>query len=310
MKLSGQPAPLSETFVWQPKIDGMVRDVPMDVVMHRDAFQGSKDQLHVYLGMGAERRVTRRGVQKLGALGFEAVGIVLPFHHLPATAANIERTIVEAPVAIARHYAERAGRSGRRTDLLGHSQGAIAVLMSAASSPESFGAVAAWSPGGLNGDELGDSPEEKRRHFYERLLLKNNLKLSQNPLLDPWNMVTGIEAGIRAIADFRDIDPVLGRRLTAKVDYAMTIDLTEPGPGRLSITQLADQDGIDLRVFGADDDPVFTFGGIEHNLAEIGGSRLLEKVPGSHASPAGRASDQQLRPIADWLHGVRDARQS
>ncbi len=304
MSRRSENSPTSEVFMWQPKVNGLVRDVPVGIVLHPDALKQEQDQLHLYGGLGEEMMATKRGVRRLGGLGLPSVGVVLQFNSLPADSVNIERTLVEAPLAVAREYNIRAGnREDRAVDLEGHSQGGGAALFAATRTPEAFGAVAAWSPVGLTPEAFGDTLEAKRAEFIKRLAIKNNLKIEQNPLLYPAILLGGYEVGKRAASDFIARDETTGqRRLYSKLAFGLSIDISE------EVAELA-QDH-DVAVFAGKTDPVFEIDEYRASLSKVGAEDLIIEIPGSHTNLNTRASGKQMAPIADWLKDVRSRRQA
>jgi len=79
----------------------------------------------MYAGLGEERHVTEVGIKTLGDLGIATAGVVLSFHLLELTRANIERTANEASIAIAQQLNAQGHRlSDIKVDLfLNHREG-------------------------------------------------------------------------------------------------------------------------------------------------------------------------------------------
>lgn len=287
--------PTQDTFMWQPVIDGLAHDVPITVVRHPDALVEGDQQLHFYPGLGEELRATPKGIHTLGEKGLAGVGVILPFHYLPAEARNVERTIVEVPHAIAEEYNGLAGNPvDMPVDVIGHSQGGGAVIKTASEAPEKFGAIAAWAPVALTSEAFGNTPEGKRHQFIWRLGVLNVLKREQSMFLDVGNFAAMSETLGRVISDVR------ARRLSTKLDYALSLDLTGDVKG-LSGDH-------DLAVFAGDTDPLFRVAEYQDSLRGIGAEDLLVVIPGSHATINNRGGRRQLGIVADWMVGVRKRR--
>lgn len=311
MKTSGATADLppitAERFIWHPIVDGLGHDVPVDVLTVPGATELGTEQTHLYLGMGEGKFATRAGLRVLGTMSIAAVGIVLPFHHLPANAANIERVLKEVPIALAAEMNGRAGNAlDREVSLLGHSQSGGAVLLAAGEAPELFDIVGAWAPVGLTSEYFGSTAREKRIEFFRRLLLENSFRPEQNLIRYPTNLIAGSEIMSRVIADG------LARRLFTKVDYALgelpnaegqMLDL------RRSVKALGEY-GRDVRIFGGATDPLFRPDEYRASLTEFGLEDVFEEVPGSHASPMVSAGRAQLKIVAAWVQTRRKIKEN
>jgi surfactin synthase thioesterase subunit len=284
-----QPEVLLEKVIWQPVVDGRTHDVEINVWHHPEALD-QPFQTHFYPGLGEEDRIAQRGVKKLAALDLPASVVVLPVQSLPVTAANIDRFATEAPIAVAQAMNEKAGKpADQPVDLMGRSQGGGIIFMTASHDSEQYGSLAALSPVGLNPDDLGRNPSQKRRNFMWRLGWQNNRRPEQS-LRDPGNIVAGYEVFGRIGSD------VLHRRLGTKLDYALSVNLG------YRIQRLAADHPI--RIFVGEHDPIFRYHELALSLGELGMVHLLEEVSGSHSSLAAKATDSQLAVMVDWLKSL------
>lgn len=276
---------------WQPKIDGQIRDVPIDVLTNDQA-----PDVHFYGGLGEKHLATQAGVNILGELGLKTAGVYLTFDVLEPTRANIQRTIQEAPIAVVQQLNEQAGRpADTKTKLIGKSQGGGVVFTTASQAPELYGAIGSLAPVGLNREFLGSTLDERRQEFYKRLAFINLLRSEQNPLLHPGNLPAGYELGRQVISD------ILARfeghsRLKAKVDLAMEMDLAD------DIKRLVSDHNI--RIFVGEKDPIFKPFEIVQTLGQVGLTDLVETVPGSHSSTLTRTGKAQLTRVGQWIRSV------
>lgn len=284
----------SETFVWSPRVDGRSHDIPITTMIADGALDEGVEQTHLYLGLGENKLASRAGLQIMGRAGLNGIATILPFHHLPCTPANIERTLVEAPQAIIEEMNQRAGNeSDSPISAVLHSQGG-GVLLSAADAPELFSTIGAWSPAGLTPEAFGDTLKQKRRVFYRRLLLQNVLKNDQNPFRYPSNLVVGVETGKQIAGD------MMKRRLSDKLDYALGVQ------GIQAVKALAESD-TDIAIFSGENDPLFRVEEYMRSLGTVGLTHLFYSIPGSHSNPLTPVGRQQLEIVTDWVIDSRAA---
>jgi pimeloyl-ACP methyl ester carboxylesterase len=279
--------PKWEQVIWQPKIDGRRYDVPIDYLANDEVAD-----LHLYPGFGEERRSTERAIQLLSEIGVPTAGVVLPFHILEPTIANLHRTIIEAPVAIAETLNEQANRpTCSPVNIIGKSQGGGVALATAAEAPELFGALGIISPVGLTPESFGDTASQRRRNFIWRLGVVNSFTLSMNPLLDPGNFTATREVLKRTLDDVR------AGRLKNKLDLAFSLDLTD------SVKQLAEDHPI--KIFVGEKDKVFRPNELRQSLGRIGCEDLLELTEGSHVPILNHRGAQQLTIAGNWIKAIR-----
>lgn len=304
--LEQRPLQIQEFRGYQPVVDGIKRDVPVEFVANNLALQNPQArQLHVYPGLGEERRTATHTMQVLDSVGMPAIAIILPFHHLEPTYANIERIPREVPIHFAKERNLETGQEEAEVkDLFGNSQGGGAVLMAAQESPEQFGSLAINGPIGLNPEAFGDdstSDWAKRFRFIWRLGIRNALLGDQQPIhiigkprRDPGNSSGKTEVWRRVISDFRD------DRLWPKLDAALALSLEE------NVKSLR----IDhpLRIFLGERDPLFRLAELLATLGKVGCEDLVEVVPGaSHSLLMGNAGTRRVIDIAKWVQKSREA---
>jgi hypothetical protein len=281
-------------FVWQPVIDGVSRDVPIDVYVAEGALEEGTPQNHVYLGMGEHGFASRSTLKTLHEIGVPGVAAVLPFHHLPCTDANIERTIIEAPHAIAQEMNRRANNGSAPVPVgtIGHSQGA-SVFLSGNRAPELFDIIGAWSPDGLTSDNFGSTSGEKKKEFFNRFL-QNILCIEQNPVFHPGNIIAAAEILNLLLAD------CLNGRVNTKFDYALNVNLIGP------IMELVDA-GKSVAIFGPESDPIFPGQEYLEALGKVGLAHIFQRVSGSHTNPLVRPGKKQLQVVGNWLLESRNS---
>lgn len=278
-----------QKIVWQPTIgiDGRKYDVPIDIITN-----SSEPEVHFYGGLGEETHATTRAVQMLGDLNIRAAGVILPFHHLEPTQANIRRTVVEAPHVIVQEMNNRIGKpADTKVNLVGKSQGGGLVLLTASEAPELFNAIASWAPAGLTNEFLGTSVSDRQRQFLWRLIARNNMRLEQWLIPGTGNPTGGWEIVKRAASDIR------AHRLEPKLRFAMDIDDAPERTKTLAFDH-------PLRIFAGEQDPVFKVAEILHTLGRVGLEGVVKTIPGSHASLLTKMAKTQLAIIVDWLKPV------
>lgn len=282
--------------MWQPKVDGRTHDVPIETMHTPGAFQ-SERLLHLYPGLGEEERATEKGLHVLADEGLPALGIILPFHHLPPEQRHIERVVAEAPYDLAVASNERAGNNpDYPVDAIGSSQGGGVLLMSARRRPEAFDAMGLLGPVGLNPEAFGNTDRKKAMTFLWRLGVVNALfRKEQSLLLDPKGNIDALrETGGRVISDVRE------GRLGPKISFALNAALAQ------NVAYLAGKR--ELAVFVGENDPVFRPDELREELNVHGAGHVLEVIEGSHGTLNNRGGRNQLRHVAQWMRQVREDR--
>lgn len=271
--------------IWQPRIDGLVHDVPINCFVSREP------SVHLYLGYGEEALATRYGVTLLSGIGLDSAGIVLPFHHLEPTAANLELIAVEAPLAVAEALNQQAGKApDAQVDLIGKSQGGGVTLMAAGEAPERFRALGLIAPAGLTREALGNTPLRRRWRFLARFIIENGLDPAMDPFRDLGNASAIYEVSHRMIGD------MLSRRFKAKLDFALSRDLIS------QLTSLREDHPI--RLFAGVEDNVFRLAEYARSLGGIGCLDLIEPIAGPHAPTLNGAGTQQLVVAGRWIRSL------
>jgi len=271
--------------IWQPKLDGLVHDVPIKCFVRGDP------SVHLYLGYGEEALATRYGVTLLAGLGLDSAGVVLPFHHLEPTAANLELIAVEAPLAVAEALNQKAGKApDAEVDLIAKSQGGGVALMTAGAAPERYGALALIAPAGLTREALGDTPLQRRWRFLGRFIIENGLDPTMDPRRDPGNVLAIYEVSRRMIGD------ILGGRLKAKLDFALSMNLA----GQLASLS----EDHPARLFAGMEDSVFRLAEYAQSLGKVSCLDLIEPIAGPHAPTLNAAGAEQLLIAGRWIRSL------
>lgn len=282
------------------------KDVPIDFVVNNEALLNPMaKQVHVYAGIREEKRAAIHAMEVLDELRMPASAIILPFHHLHPTPANIERVLVEVPPAFVTHQNLTLGKNQySHVDLLGSSQGGGGVFMTASETPELFDAIASRAPVGLNQEVFGNGGDNmairmRRLRFLYRFAIKNAIKGDQMPLhfksphIDIGNVLGQYEA-VKGL-----IDDIGAHRLGPKLDFALSKSLAG------DVAKL-NKEKHPINIFVGEDDPVFRLSEIIATLGEVGCQDLVTPMEGaSHSSIMSNAGTKQLKVAANWLKLIR-----
>lgn len=276
------------TIYWDPRIPGRRKLVPVDIYL---ADQESAPDAYLYLGYGEGQKSLRHGVETVGRAGLRACAVDLPLRSLSPTTADYARIVSEVPVFVAETINEMHGaRADTPRPAIGKSQGGGAVLMSAGRAGELFGSLALIAPVGLTSEHFGDNPAAKTRSFLARLAIHNSRAPDMAPHL-PGNIAATAEIVAHALNDFMrgHFGSTISFALHARLERAL-IDTV----GR----------GHPIRIFLAEDDPVFPVHEVEDALSQLGLLDLIEIVPGSHSPALNRAGEYQIQRAARWLQST------
>jgi len=273
--------------------------IPVEYVTNNHALENPEARLlNFYAGLGEERRAAIRAMEIFDNLEMPASAVILPFHHLPPSRANLKRITVEVPQKFVTVQNLKSGRpENMPVDLVGSSQGGGAAIMMAGEAPDLFDAIAVKSPVGLNREAFGSEDTSawiKRLKFMYRLGLKNSTFTDQWPIhikephLDKGNLTGPFEVWRRVIDDAKD------RRLYAKLDYALSICLAE------TVQQLSKNHW--MRVFVGEKDPLFRLAEIQKSLGKVGCGDLVIPIKGaSHSLIVSNAGARQITEIGEIL---------
>jgi len=285
-------APKGDVFIWQSEVDGRAVDVPVEYMYSHNAFRADSDPIHVYAGLGEERRAAYRAVQALGKLGLPSIAVIAPFHHLEVTEANILRTAIELPHAFMEGMNQRvSAHSDTPRAALGSSQGGGIVALSAIEAPELFKEIVLSEPVGFTPSDFVGHPVSS---FIWRLGVRNNLRREQ--VLDPFGMaMAGTEMFHRLGYD------ALHRHIFTKLHTAFKFDLTK------GFVERAVPDH-DVAVFANTRDPLFPYASIHSSFAEHGREDLVHRRNSSHTNFNMRAGIRDLLLTAEWIRDRRATR--
>lgn len=221
-------------------------------------------------------------------LGENVISPRLPFQgELEPSKANFERIASEVPELVARAGLALviAGRTDRIDQpnsvvMIGRSQSAAPAIRSVSENPDLFSKLALIEPFSLNQDQLGDTPEIRRRTALLRLA---RAAMRANPF-DIGNMKSTREVVSYLVGALRD------GSLMPAFDAAMTFDMVD------ELKSVAESKP--TAVFVGARDPLFAADEITANLA--GSKADVITVPGTHATPGSRAGRRNLYTAYDW----------
>lgn len=200
---------------------------------------------------------------------------VLPLRdpRLEITAANIERIASEVPELMARRAASLCQDGNATVDLMARSQGGPVGIRAVVANQELYRRVGLIMPFGLNREELGSNPLERRRELLRRLARS----AAQGNLLDRGNRYSAREiSGYMSRA-------LLQRKLFPALDAALTFDETD------DLRNISETHPI--TVFFGEADGLFPQTEVEPHLPD---SAAVVRLPGHHATPGSHIGQRQI----------------
>ncbi len=174
--------------------------------------------------------------------------------------------------------------------LLGKSQGGGVVLTAAKVASDRFDAIGLIAPVGLTAEFLGDTAAERRCSFLRRFIWDNTMTKAMNPFTDHSNIGAFAEISSSVVKD------VIGRRLCAKLDFALGADLSSEIP--------ALREAHPLKLFVGKEDAVFLPAEYQRVLGAIGCAGLIERIEGPHAPILNKTGAQQVKIAGRWLQSL------
>lgn len=269
-------------YPWETTVNSVRRVIPIDVY---DSLRQGDVSMPVLNLNGIGEQAFSASVAPT-TLGTNVISPVLPFQgELELTPANIERISCEVPEAIARFALQQLstpdGSEFTTIDMIARSQGGASGIRAVSENPELFDRLALIMPFGLNKEQLGNTPSERRNATLRRLALA---AARANPF-DIGNLRSSSEVSSYMAR------AAVKRTLFPSLDAALTFDLVD------ELTDIAETK--DVAVFVGDNDPLFPGEELEHNLA--GSNIEVVTLKGTHNTPGSRRGRQHLQAAYKWL---------
>ncbi|HEX8763024.1 MAG TPA: hypothetical protein VF733_04690 [Candidatus Saccharimonadales bacterium] len=230
-----------------------------------------------FAGFGNEGRSLTHIVKLLEAQGIRNFAVVgpLPYWHVSATAAAVKALGITGAAAAAKYIREQYKIS--LLHVIAESQTAGALMHAAVEYPHIFnGNIALLRPLGLT--------KMTRKEFKKGL--RSGL-FHPDQVFDMGVWPVGIKAAWRVLQDQL-------RHGGEQFNLGITWD------SRRELKQLYARKSDHLRVFAAKDDKLYPAEAIAESLGIDGMSKILEVIPGIHASPASRAGNLQVAHTIRW----------